>query len=298
MRFPRFGIRKAKPQPAPAEPQAKAAPPPGATQDTAPDRTPKATIPPVPAMVSAPPEAPAITALADVPEVAAAPEDTLTPEADTVTTLAEAPAGTAPTLGAQAEARPEAAEVAANTDGAEVAARPEAAEAEARPEAIEAAANADGVEVATYSADADARLVTQPDVPSEAEAPESDPLVDEAELLRSARAAREAGRLDEARTLLRMAAERFPEFAPPRHDLARMAEADHDWPEAERWWREFGLLHPTIWWVITQTAHVVRLQGRPEEAEALLAAALERLPTEVQLFVHYARIARNTPRLA
>jgi tetratricopeptide (TPR) repeat protein len=109
--------------------------------------------------------------------------------------------------------------------------------------------------------------------------------------LRQAREEREAGRVNEARAILESAALRFPEAAPVRHDLARLAEAGRDWVAAERWWRSFAALRPAEGWVIPPLAHAIRLQGRFAEAEALVAEALDRFPSEAPVFVEYARIA-------
>jgi tetratricopeptide (TPR) repeat protein len=109
--------------------------------------------------------------------------------------------------------------------------------------------------------------------------------------LHVARLAREAGRLDEARALLIAASDRFPQEAWVPHDLAKVAEASQDWPEAERLWRAFSVLNPAAWFGPTQVAVALRNQGRTKEAEAILADAVESFPREAGPFIEYARIA-------
>jgi tetratricopeptide (TPR) repeat protein len=109
--------------------------------------------------------------------------------------------------------------------------------------------------------------------------------------LRTARNEQEAGRTKEARLLLEAAAERFPEAASVPHDLARLAEARRDWPEAERCWRIFSILSPTVWWGAAQLSQALRRQERIGEAEVVLAEALARFPDEAGLFMDYARLA-------
>jgi tetratricopeptide (TPR) repeat protein len=109
--------------------------------------------------------------------------------------------------------------------------------------------------------------------------------------LRRAGAAGKAGDPAEARKLLEAAVQRFPEAATVRHDLARLAEAGQDWPEAERWWREFAALSPTVWSAVIRIAHLLRLQGHLADAEVLVAEALERFPDQAPVLIDYARMA-------
>jgi tetratricopeptide (TPR) repeat protein len=109
--------------------------------------------------------------------------------------------------------------------------------------------------------------------------------------LARATAARERGNTDEARALLESAAQLFPQAVVPKHELARMAEAGRDWPEAERWWREFAAIAPDIWWGPTQIANTLRLQERFADADVVLAEAAERFPYELLVLISYARMA-------
>jgi predicted Zn-dependent protease len=127
--------------------------------------------------------------------------------------------------------------------------------------------------------------------PAPVEAVKSDSDGELNDTLRAAGELREGGRAAEARTMLEAAAERFPEAAAVRHDLAKLAEAEKDWAEAERQWRAFAALSPTVWWGVGQIAHLLRLQGRLADAEALVGDALERFPTEAPLFLDHARMA-------
>ena len=83
-------------------------------------------------------------------------------------------------------------------------------------------------------------VAAAPQIPADEPAPEQAyPDVDEPALgvdhwLQVAREAAEAGRTVEARAALQTAADRFPEAASVHLELARLAEASQDWPEAER----------------------------------------------------------------
>ena len=81
--------------------------------------------------------------------------------------------------------------------------------------------------------------------------------------LRAAREARETGRSVEARRLLDQAATHFPNSPAVLHDLARICEATHDWPAAERHWRAFLALASHMWWAHTSLANALREQGHP-----------------------------------
>jgi hypothetical protein len=124
-----------------------------------------------------------------------------------------------------------------------------------------------------------------------AEAPGSDPDDDVGNWLRRANEAREAVHTAGSRAILEVAAQRFPQAGAVRQDLARLAEADRDGPEAERWWREFAAVNPVAWWAVPHIVHVLHMQERMADAEALLSDALERFPKEVALFTHHARMA-------
>jgi tetratricopeptide (TPR) repeat protein len=98
-------------------------------------------------------------------------------------------------------------------------------------------------------------------------------------------ALREAGRTQEACTLLLAGAERFPTDASFPHDLARLAEALGDHAQAELHWRRYTVLEPNAWWGWVGIASAVRAQGRIEEAEAVLLEGGEACPT-IPAFLH------------
>ena len=146
------------------------------------------------------------------------------------------------------------------------------------------------------------RLQTRPKGPSAATGASADPAEsdvggdpgrDAGDWLRTARAAREAGRLAEACVLLEKAAQRFPDSAAVMHDLARIAEATLDWREAERHWRGFLALATHLWWAHTGLANALREQGRLRDADAVLTGQFERLAQEPWIFFEYALLAER-----
>ena len=116
--------------------------------------------------------------------------------------------------------------------------------------------------------------------------------------LRVAKHEQSAGRTEEARALLLAAAERFPGSAQVSHDLAKLAEARSGWAEAERHWRMFASLSPTVWWGLTHMSHALRQQRRTAEAEQAASEALRRFPHEVGVFLEYARVAESRKDVA
>jgi tetratricopeptide (TPR) repeat protein len=105
-----------------------------------------------------------------------------------------------------------------------------------------------------------------------------------------ARALREQGRLAEARALLIAVVTQFPSASGPLPDLARLHEAERNWPEAERWWSAFVALEPSPWWGHAGLANALVEQDRLAEAEAVLAGQFERM-AEPALFIAHARLA-------
>jgi predicted Zn-dependent protease len=104
-------------------------------------------------------------------------------------------------------------------------------------------------------------------------------------------ALRESGDTEAARALFLLGAEHYPADASFPHDLARMAEAERDFPAAERWWRILVGLTPQVWWAHIGLAEAIRAQDRAAEAEAVLLAAQQALPDEAALGLHHARLA-------
>jgi tetratricopeptide (TPR) repeat protein len=97
------------------------------------------------------------------------------------------------------------------------------------------------------------------------------------------------------------AAERLPENVLIALERARLANARRDWPEAARRWqavRPHFADNPSAY-VGAGTA--LRLAGRFDEAESLLAEAAERLPENVPIALERARLAnvrRDWPEAA
>jgi tetratricopeptide (TPR) repeat protein len=107
----------------------------------------------------------------------------------------------------------------------------------------------------------------------------------------SAAALTQLGRTEEAEEKLRSAADRFPDEPLLLHDLARFAERQKNWAEAERRWRDFLRVNDKTWWAHKGLADALQSQQRTDEAEAALEAAQERLPNEAILFAHHATLA-------
>ena len=79
---------------------------------------------------------------------------------------------------------------------------------------------------------------------------------------------RELERFDEAETLLRTAAEKFPEQAAPATELARLAQARRDWPAAIQRWEAVRQRFPDLREGYFGGAQCLREADRPDEAEA------------------------------
>ena len=102
---------------------------------------------------------------------------------------------------------------------------------------------------------------------------------------------RHLDRTDDAIEVLREASETLPGETGPWHDLARSPESRAGWSDAERCWRRFLGIESGVPWAHAALAHVLVRQDRNDEAEAVLAAQLDRFPHEPQIFVPYAHIA-------
>ena len=106
-----------------------------------------------------------------------------------------------------------------------------------------------------------------------------------------ARALIHDGRHDAAETLLEDAAQRFPENFELLLVRAECAAQRRDWPEAALRWEEFRDSFPDRSEGYLGAAQACRELGRPEEAEALVAAACERFPDDVGAHNEYAWLA-------
>jgi len=93
--------------------------------------------------------------------------------------------------------------------------------------------------------------------------------------------------------LLAQAWERFPGDLRVLHDLARSAEARHDWAEAERRWQKYIELDPDLWWPYIDRARAVREQGRLDEAANLLIEAGDRFPRQPGFWHDLARLSEG-----
>jgi tetratricopeptide (TPR) repeat protein len=101
------------------------------------------------------------------------------------------------------------------------------------------------------------------------------------------------GRYDEAREVLSEGAVLFPHERAFPIEQGRLAMRLSDWPAAEIHWRAALQYDVRPWWVYTELAGTLERQGRFNDAEAVLAEALERCdePDEITLYTHPARLA-------
>lgn len=104
-------------------------------------------------------------------------------------------------------------------------------------------------------------------------------------------ALRRAGRLDEAENLLAEAAARFPGDILIAGELARLASAQQNWPEAARRWQVVIKCQPTESRAYLAAATALRHAGRFDEAEDLLAQAAERFSEDHPITLERAQLA-------
>ena len=102
---------------------------------------------------------------------------------------------------------------------------------------------------------------------------------------------RDNGQYETAGALLRTALERFPDDAAPVFEVAWLATARRDWPEAMARWEIARTRFPDQWMGYSGSAQALRELGRFEEAEALLQGALERFADFPNLLIEHAWIA-------
>jgi tetratricopeptide (TPR) repeat protein len=112
-----------------------------------------------------------------------------------------------------------------------------------------------------------------------------------ADYLGSARALREAGRLDDAEAWLTEAVERFPKDFDIAHEGAWLATEQQNWAEALKRWQRVRKLFPDNLQGYTGVATIQRQLGWLDEAEATLEQAIERFAPSPGPLVDYAGIA-------
>ena len=106
-----------------------------------------------------------------------------------------------------------------------------------------------------------------------------------------ARALRELGAIDRARSVLTTAAIVIPGALNPRVDLARLEEAQQDWPAAESAWRAARDMAPGIPWVHTHLATMLHRQNQFAAAAEVLSDAGEAFPDEPEIAIGWARLS-------
>jgi tetratricopeptide (TPR) repeat protein len=114
-------------------------------------------------------------------------------------------------------------------------------------------------------------------------------------------ALRDSGGLDEAEELLAQAFLRFPSSSEVATNYGWTAHARRDWEEAVRRWELVRVRYPDSPSGYAGGGAALRELGRFDEAEAVLRAGLERLPSSADIAVTHAAIAgfrRNWPEAA
>jgi tetratricopeptide (TPR) repeat protein len=109
-------------------------------------------------------------------------------------------------------------------------------------------------------------------------------------------ALRAQDKFDDAEAVLAAVQECFPREPLVLAARGQLAAARCDWVEAEKWWREFLSIDANTWWAHASLARALRQQERAAEAEAVLAAAQDRLPGEVGVFADHAELAEYEQR--
>ncbi|HEV2189651.1 MAG TPA: tetratricopeptide repeat protein [Stellaceae bacterium] len=103
----------------------------------------------------------------------------------------------------------------------------------------------------------------------------------------AARALWQAGRLDEAKTMAEDGVGRFPDSIDAQAECAWVAIARHDWEEALRYWKTVVQRAPERPDGHVGAIQATRMLGRPQEAEAMVQAALVRFPDNANLMVEH-----------
>ena len=104
-------------------------------------------------------------------------------------------------------------------------------------------------------------------------------------------ALREAGGLDESEEVLTQAALRFPSSSEIATNHGWIANTRRDWSEAVQRWESVRARFPESHSGYAGAGAALRELGKFEEAEAVLAAGIERLPFSVDIAVTHAGIA-------
>jgi tetratricopeptide (TPR) repeat protein len=115
---------------------------------------------------------------------------------------------------------------------------------------------------------------------------------------RIALALSQQGRMDEAKTLLIAAMERFPDDTGVFIEYARLAELHRDWTEAAARWATMAERFPRSWEGLAGQARALREQGQVDEAQALLVQTVARFPAATSPLHDLARlheVVRNWP---
>ena len=103
----------------------------------------------------------------------------------------------------------------------------------------------------------------------------------------AARSLWEAGQLDEAAVIAAAAAERFPDDPDALAELAWVAVARRDWPDALRHWSSLERRHPQRTDGAAGSSQALRMTGRSAEAEAVIEETLARYPEAEDLLIEH-----------
>jgi tetratricopeptide (TPR) repeat protein len=106
-----------------------------------------------------------------------------------------------------------------------------------------------------------------------------------------AQAARQVGRADEAEALLREAIDRFPADPGVLVDAARMFQHNRDWTNAIDRWQRVRERFPDQMAGYVEGAAALRAANRFNEADAVLAKAIEIFPSDPYPLIECARVA-------
>ena len=103
----------------------------------------------------------------------------------------------------------------------------------------------------------------------------------------AARALWQSGRLDDATLMAAAAVNRFPDDANALAEVAWVAVARSDWPEALRNWSLLCRKHPERVDGAAGSSQALRMTGQSAEAEAVIEEALARHPVAEELLIEH-----------